>query len=62
MLNLLINHAGTLLVGIVVLAVIAAIIFRQVAKRKRGAAAGCGCGCVDCPNSKGCTDDTQPQS
>jgi len=56
------DNAGTLLVGIVVLVVVAAIIIKQVINRKRAAETGCGCGCSGCPNRAGCTDDAQTQS
>ena len=51
------NNAGTLIVGIVVLAIVAAIIIKQVVDRKKGS--GCGCGCDGCANSASCSGDTQ---
>jgi len=42
----------TILIGLAVLAVFAAIVAGEVRKRKRGG--GCGCGCSGCPNSSAC--------
>ncbi len=42
----------TVLIGLVVLAVFAAIVAGEVKKRRAGG--GCGCGCANCPNSGLC--------
>lgn len=45
-------NVPTILTGLVVLAVFAAIIFSQVRKKKQGD--GCGCGCSGCPGAGLC--------
>ena len=51
------NNAGTLIVGIVVLAIVTVIIIKQVVDKKKGA--GCGCGCDDCASSASCSGETK---
>jgi hypothetical protein len=43
-------NAGTILIGVILLAVVAAIAAKLVRDRKKGKCAGCGCGCgsADC--------------
>lgn len=43
----------TILVGLVILAVFAAIVAGEVKKRKSGKG-GCGCGCGHCPSAGAC--------
>ena len=44
-------HWGSLVVGLVLLAVVCAIVVHMFHQRRAGQG-GCGCGCADCP-SKG---------
>lgn len=44
-------HGGSLVVGLVLLAVVSAIVVHMIRQRRAGQG-GCGCGCADCP-SKG---------
>ncbi len=43
----------TLLIGLVILAVFAAIVVSEVKKRRNGKG-GCGCGCDHCPSAGAC--------
>ncbi len=45
-------NVPTILVGLAVLAVLAAILVGQVRKKKKGG--GCGCGCSGCPSAGLC--------
>ncbi|MBC8535903.1 FeoB-associated Cys-rich membrane protein [Feifania hominis] len=42
----------TIIVGLLVLAVVAAIVIGQIRKKRRGG--GCGCGCSGCPSAGIC--------
>lgn len=44
-------NLSTVLIGLVVLGIFAAIVAGEVKKRKSG---GCGCGCGCCPNAGAC--------
>jgi hypothetical protein len=44
----LLNNSGTIIVGLIVAAVVAAIIIGYIRKKKKGQPT-CGCGCADCP-------------
>ncbi|MDE5583667.1 MAG: FeoB-associated Cys-rich membrane protein [Ruminococcus sp.] len=56
--NFITENAGTILVGLIVLAVITAIILKIIADKKKGKSS-CGCGCENCPSSKVCHGDTK---
>ena len=45
----------TLVVGLILLAVVVAIVVRMVRQKKVGG--GCGCGCGDCPSKGLCHPD-----
>lgn len=47
------HNLGTLLVGLVLLATVAAITVHLVKKKKRGASS-CNCGCAGCPMQANC--------
>ena len=49
--NWLAENWGSLVIGLVLLAVVAAIVVHLI-RQKRSGGGGCGCGCSDCP-SKG---------
>lgn len=47
------QNIATLLIGLVLLLVTAAIIFRMLRNKKNGKSS-CGCGCMGCPMSGAC--------
>ncbi len=47
------NHAATILIAFVLIAVMAAIVVHLVKNKKKGQSS-CGCGCRDCPMSSAC--------
>ena len=47
------ENLATILVGLVLLAVVAAIVLCMYRGRKKGKA-GCGCGCANCPMHGSC--------
>lgn len=49
----LLENIATVLICAVLVAVVAAIIFSMVKKRKKGKSS-CGCGCSSCPMSGSC--------
>lgn len=53
MLKFLIANLGTIFVGIIVFAIIIAIVFKLKKDKKQGKLS-CGCGCENCPNAKNC--------
>lgn len=50
---------GTLIVGLVLAAIVAVIIYSMVKDKKQGKNS-CGCGCSGCPNSGLCHGDRRP--
>ena len=50
----------TIIVGIIIAAIFAAIVIHGIRKRKRGEG-GCGCGCSGCPNSTLCHGESSNQ-
>lgn len=52
MISFLVDNLGTIIIGLVVLAVLALIVFKLIKDRRKGKS-GCGCGCQNCP-SAGC--------
>ena len=48
MLNYIYENAGSLLTGIVVLAIVSLIIFKIISDKKKGKIIGCDCGCSSC--------------
>lgn len=56
MINFLINNWGTIVVGLIVLAIVSAIIRMMIRKRKAGKPITCDCGGESCGNMcHGCT-------
>lgn len=53
MLNFLLENWGTLLVGGIVIALVAAVVVKLRRDRKKGVSS-CGCGCDNCPSSGMC--------
>lgn len=53
MINFLINNIGTIIVGLIVLAVLALIVAKMIRDKKHGNTS-CGCGCEHCQNSAYC--------
>jgi hypothetical protein len=49
----LMNNLGTIVVGLVVLAIIAAIVVVMIRNKKKGKST-CGCGCSNCPMGGAC--------
>lgn len=47
------NNAGTIIAGLMVLAIVASVIIGMIRKKKNGKSA-CGCGCAGCPLSGDC--------
>ena len=52
--NWLIVNIGTILVGLVVLAVVALVIALMVREKKKGKSSTCGCGCESCAMAGKC--------
>ena len=50
----LIANIGTILVGMVVLAVVALVIAMMVRNKKKGKSSTCGCGCSSCAMAGKC--------
>ncbi len=50
---------GSLVVGLVLLAVVCAILGRMIHQHRAGQG-GCGCGCADCPSKGICHSDRHP--
>lgn len=46
-------NAGTVITGLILIAIIAMIIIRLVSDKKKGKSS-CGCNCGCCPNSESC--------
>ena len=44
---------GTVIVGLIILCIVAAIVFKLVRDKKKGKCPGCDCGCAGCPVSDG---------
>ncbi|MGN0459791.1 MAG: FeoB-associated Cys-rich membrane protein [Ruminococcus sp.] len=53
MLEWLMNNISTIIVGMIVLAVIIAIVIRMIKNKKRGKTS-CNCGCSGCPMGDSC--------
>lgn len=53
MFSWIIENWGTVVVGLLLAAALAAIIVNLV-KNRRSGKSSCGCGCADCPMSAGC--------
>lgn len=53
MLHFLAENWGTLVVGLAVLGIVAAIVRGQIKSRKKGGSS-CGCGCAGCAMSGSC--------
>lgn len=53
MMEWIMNNAGTIIVGLIVLAIVAAVVICMIRKKKNGKST-CGCGCANCPLSSDC--------
>lgn len=53
MLQVIINNAGTIVVSLVMIAIVACIVFSLIRDRKRGKSS-CGCGCSCCAMNGSC--------
>ena len=51
MLAFLTDNLATILVGLTVLGIVAAIVAVMVKKKKNGKMIGCGCSCTSCPHA-----------
>lgn len=49
----LLNNLGTIVVGLAVLAVLAAVVIVMIRNKKKGKSS-CGCGCSNCPMGGSC--------
>lgn len=49
-------NAGTIITGIILIAIISMIIIKMIKDKKNGKSS-CGCGCKHCPNSVNCHGD-----
>ena len=56
MLDFFVNNLGTLLAGVIVLAVVILVIVKLIRDKKKGKIA-CGCDCGHCAASAGCHHD-----
>ena len=52
--NWLIANIGSILVGVVVLAVVALVVVLMVREKKKGKSSTCGCGCESCAMAGKC--------
>lgn len=52
------ENSGTILVGLILVAVIAGILVRMIRNRKKGKSS-CGCGCASCPMGDACSKKKQ---
>lgn len=50
MLAFLLENLGTIIVGLILLAIVVAIIVKIVRDRQKGKCAGCAHGCASCPS------------
>lgn len=55
MINFITNNWGTILVGLIVLAIVGAIVGNMIKRTKAGKPAGCDCGCSGCGSASNCT-------
>jgi hypothetical protein len=53
MIDFIVSNLGTIIVGLIVLAIIVAIIVKKIKDRKAGKSS-CSCGCSNCPSSSMC--------
>ena len=59
MLTFLTQHAGEIVVCLMLLLIVTAVILRMVKDRRAGkSSCGCGCGCGSCPNAGACHPKT----
>ena len=54
MFNWLVQNIGTIVIGLIVAGVLAAVVVKISRDRRKGKRAGCGCGCSNCPGAGGC--------
>ena len=59
MLAFLIENLATILIGLALFLIVAAIVVHLVRKKKRGQSS-CGCGCSSCPLSSSCHTKAPP--
>ncbi len=53
MIEFIVHNLGTILVGLIVLAIVVAIVVKQIKNHKAGKSS-CGCGCENCPSASMC--------
>ena len=53
------ENLATILIGLILLLIVAAIVIHLVRKKKRGQSS-CGCGCSSCPLSSSCHTTPPP--
>lgn len=53
MLEFLLSNLGTIIVGVILLAIVAVIVFKVVKDKKKGKPS-CGCNCANCPSACNC--------
>ena len=58
MLQFITDNLGTAVVGLIVLAIVAACLYRLIADKKQGKSS-CGAGCAGCPNAALCHSDNR---
>ena len=54
MLEFLSANLGTVIVGAVLVAILAAVVLKMRKDKKNGASCSCGCGCSGCPSAGMC--------
>ncbi len=54
MLSFFAENGGTILVGLVVLGIVAAIVTKMVRDKRKGKSVACSCGCEGCPAAASC--------
>ena len=58
MLQTIVNHAGTIIVTLILIGAVAAAVFRLVRDKKQGKST-CGCNCGCCPMAGSCHKQSQ---
>ncbi|MDR1409881.1 MAG: FeoB-associated Cys-rich membrane protein [Oscillospiraceae bacterium] len=48
------NNWGSILIGVIVAGIVAAIVVKMVRDKRKGKMISCDCGCKSCPKAGGC--------
>ena len=52
MFSFIADNIGTIVIGLLVAGIVAAIIVKLVRDKRKGKCAGCSCGCAGCPDAE----------